>query len=80
MFLNKRQQKRLIYTVEATLCCSFFQANINKSHNKNDTPFSSIRSKTSDGKTLKQYPQCKNTVLKNMDPNWKVLWEEISKS
>ena len=69
MFLNKRQQKRLIYTVEATLCCSFFQAKISKSHNKNDTPFSSFRTKTSDCNTLKQYPQCMNTVLKNMNPN-----------
>ena len=57
--------KILIYTVETRLCYSCFQVKLSKSHNTNDKPFSSCRSKTSDVNTLKQYSQCMNTVLQN---------------
>ena len=67
MFLKQAKVKILIYTVETKLCYSCFWVKINKSHNKNDKPFSSCRSKTSDGNTLKQYSQCMNTVLQNMN-------------
>ena len=40
---------------------------MSKSHNENDKPFSSCRSKTSDGDTRKQYFQCMNTALQNMN-------------
>ena len=59
--------KVLIYTVENRLCYSSFWVKISKSHNKNDKPFSSCRSKTSDGNTLKQYSQCMNTAPQNMN-------------
>ena len=59
MFLKQTAVKILIYTVEARLCYSC--------RNKNDKPFSSCRSKTFDGNTLKQYSQCMNTVLQNMN-------------
>ena len=67
MFLKQTAVKILIYTVETRLCYSSFYVKISKSHNKNDKPFSSCRSKTSDGNTLKQYSQCMNTVLLNMN-------------
>ena len=67
MFLRQKTVKILIYTVETRLCYSCFYVKIRKSHNKNDKPFSSYRSKISDGNTLKQYSQCMNTVLQNMN-------------
>ena len=63
MFLKQTTVKILIYTVEARLCYYYSLAKFSKSHNKNDNPFSSCRSKRSDGNTRKQYPQCMNTVL-----------------
>ena len=67
MFLKQTTVKILIYTVETRLCYSCFQVKISKSHDKNDKPFSSCRSKTSDDNTLKQYSQCMNTALQNMN-------------
>ena len=73
MFLKLTALKILIYAVETRLCYSCFWAEIRKSHTKIDKPFSSCRSKTSDGNTHKQYSQCMNTALQNMDGNWKLL-------
>ena len=73
MFLKQTTAKVLIYKVEARLCYACFYAKISESFNKNYKPFSSCRSKTSDGNTHKQYSQCMNTVLKNMNANWKLL-------
>ena len=67
MFLKQATVKILIYTVETRSFYSCFQGKISKSHNKNDKPFSSCRSETSDGNTLKKYSQCMNTVLQNMN-------------
>ena len=50
----------LIYPVETRSSYSWFSAKISKSHTKNDEPFSSCRSKTSEGNTLKQYCQRMN--------------------
>ena len=50
----------LIHAVETRSCYSCFYAKISKSHSKNDKPFSSLWSKTSDGNTRKQYSQCMN--------------------
>ena len=52
MFLKQATVKILIDTVETKLCYSCFQVKISKIHNKNDKPFSSCRSKTSNGNTL----------------------------
>ena len=73
MFLKQTAVKIWIYTVETRLFFSCFYVKISESNNKNDKPFSSCTSKTSDGKTLKQYSQCMNTVLQNMNGHWKLL-------
>ena len=49
MFLKQTTGNVLIYTVESRSSYSCFQAKISKIHFKNDKPFSSCRSKTSDG-------------------------------
>ena len=51
MFLKQTTLKILIYTVKTRLCYSCFYVKVSKSHNKNDKPFSSCRSKTSDGRS-----------------------------
>ena len=73
MFLKQAAVKIWIYTVETRLFFSCFYVKISESNNKNDKPFFSCRSKTSDGNTLKQYSQCMNTVLQNMNGHWKLL-------
>ena len=73
MFLKQTTVKILIYTVETWLCYYCFQVKITKCHNKNDKPFSSCRSRTSDGNTLKQYCKCTNTFLQNKNDHWKLL-------
>ena len=73
MFLKQAAVKIWIYTVETRLFFSCFYVKISESNNKNDKSFFSCRSKTSDGNTLKQYSQCMNTVLHNMNGHWKLL-------
>ena len=73
MFLKQAAVKIWIYTVETRLFFSCFYVKISESNNKNDKSFFSCRSKTSDGNTLKQYSQCMNTVLQNMNGHWKLL-------
>ena len=73
MFLKQAAVKMWIYTVETRLFFSCFYVKISESNNKNDKSFFSCRSKTSDGNTLKQYSQCMNTVLQNMNGHWKLL-------
>ena len=62
MLLKQTTVKILIYGVILV-----FYVKIRESHNKNDNPFSSCSSETSDGNTLKQSSQCVNTVLLNMN-------------
>ena len=80
IILKQRIVKILIHAVKTRRCYSCFLVKISKSHNKNDKSFSSCRSKTSDGNTLKQYSQCMNTVLQNMNSHWKLLLQEITNS
>ena len=66
IFWNKRQQNITFYSKY-----SCFQVEMSKS-------FSSCRTKTTnDGNTHKQHSQCTNTVLQNMNGNWKLLFPEL---
>ena len=80
IFLKQATVKILIYTVEVRLGQSSFQVKTSKSHNKNDKPFRSCRSKTSDGNTRKQCLQCMNTVLKNMNGTENFYYKKLLKA
>ena len=73
MFWKLTTVKISIYTVKASCVILVHRLKLAKVIIKLIDPFSSCRTTTVDVNTLKQNSQCMNTVLQNMNGNWKLL-------